>query len=139
MPTRSAAQTSGDLPAAIDIDPVRTGRTDHDEGTAMLEIVHDLAPGASLAFSGPSTSLEMVESIRWLTYDAFDGAGSDIIVDDLGYYFEPYYSDGMVAQVAQKATEDGVIFASSAGNSAEDHYAGAFSGSSRRLPQLRRR
>ena len=104
----------------------RTGLGKGDEGTALLEIVHDLAPGARLAFSGPGTSLEMVESIRYLADGAFGGTGSDIIVDDLGFFGEPYFEDGIVARAAQEAAAGGAVFVSSAGNSAKWHYDGIF-------------
>ncbi|MBV8200788.1 MAG: hypothetical protein JOZ15_09220, partial [Acidobacteria bacterium] len=41
-------QSEGDLPA-VDVQPGQAGSGD--EGTAMLEIVHDLAPGAALGFA----------------------------------------------------------------------------------------
>ena len=124
--SRSTSQGSLDLPAEadLDIDPESTGAGD--EGTALLEIVHDLAPGASLAFSGPATSVAMVESIRHLAYDAFGGTGVDIIVDDLGFFGEPYFSDGMIAQAAQEAAGAGRVFVSAAGNSGNKHYTGDF-------------
>ncbi len=122
--SRSTSQTSKDLPADLDIDPDFPGVGD--EGTALLEIVHDLAPGASLAFSGPRTSVTMVESIRYLAYDAFGGTGVDIIVDDVGFFAEPYFSDGMVARAAQEATDAGRVFVSAAGNSGLKHYTGDF-------------
>ena len=121
---RATAQFTGDLPAVLDIDPDRPGYGH--EGTALLEIVHDLAPGSRLAFSGPSTSLEMVESIRYLAHGAFDGSGVDIIVDDLGFFGEPYYADGMVARAAKEAVDGGVVFVSSAGNSGNKHYEGSY-------------
>ena len=48
----SSSRRKGDLPSAVEIDPAQPGSGN--EGTALLEIVHDLAPGASLAFSGPA-------------------------------------------------------------------------------------
>ena len=122
---RRTSQASGDLPSSIEIEPQRAGSGD--EGTALLEIIHDLAPSAELAFSGPDTSLEMAESILWLANDAFDGEGADIIVDDLAYYTEPFFEDGTVAQAAADAVAGGVVFASSAGNNARRHYDGQFS------------
>ena len=122
--SRAGAQGSGDLPATLDIDPDLTG--EGDEGTALLEIVHDIAPGARLAFSGPSTSLEMVESIQYLATEAFGGSGVDIIVDDLGFLGEPYFADGMVAEAAQEAVDAGVVFASSAGNDGRSYYQGDY-------------
>ena len=121
---RRTARGSGNLPGSIEIDPRRSG--DGDEGTALLGIVHDLAPDARLAFFGPDTSLDMVESILWLANDAFNGEGADIIVDDLGYYHQPYFEDGLVALAAADAVEGGAVFVSAAGNLVEDHYEGAF-------------
>ena len=61
-----------------------------------MEIVHDLAPEAELAFSPADSSLEMVKAILWLANDAFEGEGADVIVDDLGYFREPFFEDGIV-------------------------------------------
>ena len=120
----SDSQRGGDLPASVEIDPDLPGGGD--EGTALLEIVHDLAPGASLAFSGPLGSLEMIEAIDWLANDAFGGAGADIIVDDLGFYIEPYFEDGPVALAAADAVAGGAVFVSAGGNYASRHYEAEF-------------
>ena len=120
----SDSQFLDDLPAKVEIDPELPG--EGDEGTALLEIVHDLAPGASLAFSGPIGSLEMVEAIDWLANDAFGGAGADIIVDDLGFYREPYFEDGAVALAAADAVAGGAVFVSAGGNQARRHYEAEF-------------
>ena len=122
--SRAVAQASGDLPNNIEIDPGRPGNGD--EGTAMLEIVHDLAPNAQLAFSGPSTSLEMVNSINFLASQAFGGAGADIIVDDLGLFAQPYFEDGFIAETVENVIANGTIYASSAGNSGDAHYESDF-------------
>ena len=119
------ARSSRDLPSTIEINPDKDGRGD--EGTALLEIIHDLAPGAQLAFSGEGSSLGFVEATLWLANEAFDGEGADVIVDDLGYYLEPYYEDGLVADAVADAVAGGVVFASAAGNNANKHYTGTFS------------
>ncbi len=132
---------TGDLPAVITIDPIRSGFNsdlsfiNDDEGTAMLEIVHDLAPGAELYFSGPKpaanpndplqhifTAMDMVDSINWLV-----GQGVDIIVDDVGFFDEPYFEDGIVAQAANNALSQGVVYVTSSGNQAQDHYQAQYS------------
>jgi len=113
------SQASSDLPSSIEVNPALPGNGD--EGTAMLEIVHDLAPNAELAFSGPETSLEMIDSLSYLSQDAFGGAGADVIVDDLGYVLEPYFEDGPVAQEAKAVVESGTVYVSAGGNDAEDH------------------
>ena len=110
-----AAQRSQDLP---DVDVPNGGcrRGSGDEGTALLEIVHDVAPGAQLLFAGPADSFEMVEAVECLT-----AAGADVIVDDLGFFGEPYFQDGPVAAAVRAAVQAGVSYHSSAGNEAEEH------------------
>ena len=118
----SSAQASGDLPAGITI---QTYAGSGDEGTALLEIVHDLAPGAELGFCGPNTSLEMINCVNDLADSTKFGA--DIIVDDLSFIFEPYFEDGPLAQAVAGVLSN-VIYASSAGNVAQKHYQGNFIG-----------
>ena len=88
-----------------------------DEGTAMLEIVHDVAPGAGLAFYGPTTSADMVAGIN-----ALAGAGARVIVDDLTFLDEPKFQDGMIAQTARAFATGGRAYVTAAGNSATMHY-----------------
>ena len=121
----TSARSRGDLPNSIEINSniSRSG----DEGTALLEIIHDLAPEAQLAFSSAGSSLYFIEAALWLANDAFDGEGADIIVDDLGYNREPYFEDGAVALAVADAVEGGAVFVSAAGNNANKHYEGQFS------------
>jgi subtilisin family serine protease len=122
--SRAEAQASGDLPATIVIHPVLPG--EGDEGTAMLEIIHDLAPGAQLAFSGPQTSVEMVSAINYLANNAFGGQGCDIIVDDLGFLSEPAFEDGKIANAVKSVVEKGIVYLTAAGNQAREHYEGNY-------------
>jgi len=115
----AAAQASGDLPATVTI---QTHGGSGDEGTAMLEIVHDLAPGAELGFCGPATSLEMVTCVN----DLANIYGADIIVDDLGFFDQAFFEDDFVAQAVATIVSNGVFYTSSAGNSAETHYQGDY-------------
>ncbi|MCX5653636.1 MAG: S8 family serine peptidase [Planctomycetota bacterium] len=108
--------SSGDLPNSITIDPSLSGSGD--EGTAMLEIVHDIAPGAELYFSGPSNSVDMVDSIDWLV----NTCGVDIIVDDLYFLDQPMFEDGAIADEVADAVAGGVTYVTCAGNYAEQHY-----------------
>lgn len=108
-----------DLPA-ITINAARPGTGD--EGTAMLEIIHDLAPGAQLFFSsGIASEMAMVDSINWLV-----GQGVDVIVDDLGFFTQHYFSDDTIAQTVDTAVSGGVVYLTSAGNQAQLHYQGQF-------------
>lgn len=65
------------------------------EGTAMLEIIHDLAPGAQLFFAtGINGVASFAQNIRNLR-----AAGCDIIVDDIGYPVESPFQDGQTPAV----------------------------------------
>lgn len=123
-----AAVVKGDLPAqGVTIVNGQDGTADPDatnEGRAMAEIIHDLAPEAALFFhSGFPDSLAMVRAIEALTT-----AGVQIIVDDLAFFREPVFQDGAVAQAVQKAIDAGVIFVTAAGNSATAHYLAPYQG-----------
>ena len=83
-----------------------------DEGRAMLQIVHDIAPGAELAFrTGFLGEQDMAVGIRELA-----NAGSDVIVDDLSYITEPFFRDGIISKTIDSVVAEGVTFFSSAGN-----------------------
>jgi subtilisin family serine protease len=112
------ANVGAELPS-VTVNPSIPGSGD--EGTAMLEIVHDLAPGADLYFSGPNTSVQMVNSINWLV-----GQGCKVIVDDLGFLGESYFTDTAVAQAAQNAVDSGAVYVTSAGNFGNGHYQGNY-------------
>ena len=80
----TSARSRGDLPSRIEINPNQD--SEGHEGTALLEIIHDIAPDAELAFSGTESSLGMAHAILWLANDAFEGEGAYVIVDDIGYF-----------------------------------------------------
>ena len=97
-----------------------------DEGRAMLQIIHDLAPGAELYFSTAFVSqASFAEQII-----ALHAAGCDIIVDDITYFAEAVFQDDNVAQAVNKVTAAGVLFFSSAGNSGNknDNTSGVWEG-----------
>ena len=89
-----------------------------DEGRAMLQIVHDVAPGASLAFyTAENSEADFANGIGQLAASVESGgAGAKVIVDDVGYFDEPFYQDGMVAQAIDAVVAQGVAYFSAAGN-----------------------
>jgi len=89
-----------------------------DEGRAMLQVVHDLAPHAELAFATAySTEIQFARNIERLAEPvAVGGAGADVIVDDIGYFGEPFYQDGPVAAAIRKVSAEGVVYLTAAGN-----------------------
>ena len=129
-------QASGDLPARVTVLPGQEGGPlslvgyvtgeGGDEGTAMLEIVHDLAPGAELYFAtGRGGQARMAANV-----EALCEAGADIIVDDIFYLEEAVFQDGTVAQSVNAAVADGCVHFSAAGNAGNlnDGTAGVWEG-----------
>lgn len=110
---KEASIASGDLPADTVTVPGQDGRPGSGEGTAMMEIVHDVAPGAQIffasAFNSPESFAENIRTLRF-TYHC------DVIVDDIIYFFESPYQDDIIAQAVQDVTDDGAMYFSSAGN-----------------------
>jgi hypothetical protein len=89
-----------------------------DEGRAMMQIVHDVAPGAGLAFyTAENSEADFAAGIAKLAAPASGGGGgAKIIVDDVGYFDEPFFQDGLVAQAVNNVVANGVAYFSSAGN-----------------------
>lgn len=75
------------------------------EGTAMLEIVHDLAPGAELYFATGFPSVTQFAT----NIQALRAAGCNIIVDDLLYPDESPFQDGQAAGVVSSHNSGIVI------------------------------
>lgn len=97
-----------------------------DEGRAMLEIVHDIAPAAALYFhTAYSAATTFASGIQ-----ALADSGCKIIIDDVSYFAQPYFQDGIIAQAVDKVkANQGVTYFSAAGNSATKSYEYAFQAS----------
>ena len=93
-----------------------------DEGRAMAEIVHDVAPGADLAFH---TAFTGQAGFAQGIIDLAD-AGSDVIVDDIIYFAEPFFQDGIITQATDIVSNRGVSYFSSAGNRNKGSYESEF-------------
>src|SRR5215470_4137200 len=107
----SSSQFTADLPPAVFVlDDGPPGSSD--EGAALAEIVHDIAPGADLLFaSAYPDEATFAEAI-----DKLVGCGADVLVDDVLFFAEPMFQDGMIAQAAQAAVDGGAEFFSATGN-----------------------
>ena len=126
---------SGDLPAASNITILEEASTstdasgttcgfseyflpDGDEGRAMMQVVHDVAPGAKLAFhTAAITEADFATGIQDLA-----AAGAQVIADDVSYFDEPFFQDGLVAQAVNSVNAAGVAYFSAAGNSGSNGY-----------------
>ena len=110
----AASQAQNELPAVTVLDA-----GNNDEGTAMLEIVHDMAPGAGLMFDGTGGgTVNHVNSLNNLVAN-----GADVITEDIPFDAEPAFQQGLVAQAGENIATAGVPIHSSAGNQAGRHAA----------------
>lgn len=130
----AALQASGDLPGTcpqangpcVTVLAGQSGNPGSSEGTAMMEIVHDLAPGADIffatAFAGQASFAANILALQ--------AAGADVIVDDVGYFASPVFQDGIIAQAVDTVVDLGAPYFSSAGNSGNknDGTSGVFEG-----------
>jgi len=118
----AADVASGDLPAAINVldDTVCPGT---DEGRGMMQLIADVAPGAGqafhTAFNGEADFANGIIELNTV-------AGSNVIVDDVIYFAEPMFQDGVIAQAVDTVKAAGVAYFSSAGNNGRDSYEATF-------------
>jgi len=92
----------------------------HDEGRAMLEIIHDIAPAAKLCFATAwNSEIDFANNIRKLA-DKKGRCGADVIVDDVAYNDETMFSDGMVGDAIDDVAAQGAHYFTAAGNDGED-------------------
>ncbi len=83
-----------------------------DEGRAMLQAVHDLAPDASLAFdTAEGGDTVFAQHIRDLAT-----AGAKVIADDIIYFNEPMFQDGVIAKAVNDVANQGATYFSMAFN-----------------------
>lgn len=77
---------NGYLPSNVNVLRDYASSDTTDEGRALLQIIHAVAPGADLMFH---TSLSSTDAFGQ-GIQALAAAGADIIVDDWGYVYPPY-------------------------------------------------
>ena len=121
----ASSQTSDDLPnypivriLADWADPDAT-----DEGRAMMEHIFDIAPGLehlgfATAFGGIATFAANIT--------ALGDDGMDIINDDVIYFSEPMFQDGVIAQAADAFVDGGGIYFAANANYANLSYEETF-------------
>ena len=109
----ATAQASGDLPAGVTNQATGSG----DEGTSMLEIVHDMAPGADLLFHATGSGVTQHVAAQ----NALAAAGIDILTEDIPFDSEPAFQKGLAAVNGEILGASGVWVTSSAGNLNNTH------------------
>src|SRR5665213_799729 len=129
--------TSSQIAGKVTVLSGQSGEPATGEGTAMLEIVNDLAPGAQLYFAtGFGSDASFANNIQQLK-----NAGCNIIVDDVLDDDESPFQDGIIAQAVNSVTASGVLYFSSASNAGNKDdgtsgtWEGDFSDSGQTFPQ----
>ena len=118
----ASLQASGDLPPGVTVLPGQAGSGN--EGAAILEIVHDLAPNAKLFFATANDGLaSMAQNIHDLR-----AAGCDILIDDVIYFVETPFQKGqapgvpsttnagLILQAIDDVAAGGALYFTAAGN-----------------------
>jgi hypothetical protein len=118
---------AGDV-ASNDLSPVTVLQEDPgcssgtDEGRAMLQIVHDVAPGSSLAFAtadgGQANFANNIVALK--------NNGAKVITDDVMYPDETMFQDGIIAQAVDQVVAAGAAYFSAAGNQGRQSYESAY-------------
>ena len=119
-----ASQASGDAPPLVEQRAFAAAGLQVDaEGTAIIEIIHDLAPGADILFANAATDLEMMQAVDFLA------ARVDVLVDDLAFFFPADQQSDVSRNTAQALNNDAWpirAYITSVGNWADRHYSARF-------------
>ena len=88
----------------------------------MMQLIHDVAPSAGQMFH-----TAILGQANFSTGIAeLAAAGADVVVDDIIFFAEPMFQDGIIAQAVDDVKADGVAYFSAAGNDARDAYESPF-------------
>jgi subtilisin family serine protease len=102
--------STGDLPTGVQV--IQEGSSGFDEGRALMQVVHDVAPGSPLAFAtahgGDGNFAANIQKLA--------DAGAKVIVDDVVYLDEPFFQPGIIANAVNNVVAGGVSYFAAAGN-----------------------
>ncbi len=118
------AQLASEAPKLVEARAFGAGDLNRgQEGTAMIEIIHDLAPGASISFAAVLTDLDHITAVNYFAQRV------DIIIDDISYAFPANQRSDVSVNTTtalQHPTWPLRLYVTAAGNWAESHWAGAW-------------
>ena len=123
-----AAQSAGDIPASVATADYCSGRfsTETSHGTAVTEVVHEVAPDAQLLLACVDSPAHLADAEAWAI-----AQGAKIINHSVGW-FNSARGDGQGGAgtpdgVVADAAAHGVLWVNAAGDSAQQHWSGTFS------------
>jgi hypothetical protein len=137
--SRWRSKIGSELPSAAGIDAVQsfdktTGQieiaglsssdTPTSHGESVAEVVHDMAPNASMTLVNYHTEIEFDQAVDWLIHGPDGKPRVDIIVHSNSFLDGPFDGTGETAQTVDAARAAGVLWVNSAGNYGQRHWAG---------------
>jgi subtilisin family serine protease len=124
-----ASRLGTELPASV---TAMSFRADADitgggipHGTAVAEVVHDMAPEAQLYLVNFDTEVELANAAAWL-----DSQGVQVVNASWGYFVSgPGDGTGIVNDVVSASVANGAFWSIAAANHAQKHWSGLFADS----------
>ena len=117
-------QASGDLPANVIAQDYCGGRfaTADDHGTAVAEIVYEMAPDAQLYLICIGTEVDFAAAVAYAKSQGVH------VISHSGSWFGPVRGDGsgFFGALAADARAAGILWVNSAGNYAQTHWSGTY-------------
>jgi len=94
-----------------------------DEGRALIQIVHDIAPDANLIFQSSSNGLaNTANAILALSSEH----KVDVIIDDMKSLSANFYQEDAISQAIKRVTKAGTVYVTAAGNSGRNAYQSSY-------------
>lgn len=119
----AASQASGDLPLTLTaVDYTGSGLAGGNHGTQVAEIVHDMAPAATLFLARIGNELQMAQAVNDMA-----AAGVKVIVHSVAWFNANFYDgSGPLCDIADRARSLGMLWINAVGNHRNRHYLGNF-------------
>lgn len=117
-------QAEGELPAEVVTQDYCGGRiaTETDHGTAVAEIVHEMAPDAQLYLVCVGTEVDLA------TAEAYAKSQGVHVINHSAGWQGPFRNDGSgaIGAIVADARASGILWVNSAGNEGQTHWSGSY-------------
>lgn len=110
-----------ELPRELDVRIFPSGDPAQAHGTACSEIVHDVAPDAALYMAGLGTAVDLQQALQWMKSNRVE-----VLSHSLAWFLGGGDGTGPIAELADAAAADGMIWVTSSGNFSRSHWMGPY-------------
>jgi hypothetical protein len=119
-----AVQSFDKTTGQIEIAGLSSSDTPTSHGESVAEVVHDMAPNATLTLVNYHTEIEFDEAVDWLEHGPDGKPRVDVIVHANSFLDGPFDGTGETARTVDSARAAGILWVNSAGNYGQRHWAG---------------